>query len=1088
MAVDALVLMLALVASRPDDAKSASPAPAETAPAADAAPGEESKEPPHDPEGITLPEGFQWDEWAREPLVPDPVAFTVLPDGSLFVCESERQEHGIEDNRYNAHWLLEDLQARTIEDRLAIYRKWADKKKTGFAWYSECADRVRRLRDTDGDGKADASANFSGDLREPLDGTAAGALQVGDALWVTSIPHVWRFIDRDGDGVAEVRDRLFTGFGVKTSLRGHDMHGLVRGMDGRVYWSIGDRGYSVRTKEGALLEDPGSGAVFRCEPDGTGLEVFHRGLRNPQELAFNDLGDLFTVDNNSDGGDKARVCLLTDGGESGWEMPYQTLEGANKRGPWQQEHLWFTFDPADAVQAAWITPPVAHLTDGPSGLAAYPGTGFPPEFDGTFLICDFLGGDAYSQVWRFGVKPQGAGYELVDPEVFIKDILPTDVEFAPDGRLYASDWWNGWQSDGKGRIYRVWHPEAMAKPAAIDAVAILKRGFRDAKVTALVAMLDHDDRRVRHGAHLELASRGADGVKALSRSALDAGTRQRPALHALWGLQAVARWGRGTPSAQEACRALIELCGSSDEEIRAQAARALGDSACPGAADAVRPLATDDSSRVRAMACGALGRLRDTEAIAELTAVLWENEDRDPWLRQAAATALARIGDRAKLQAMAADGFAQVRLGAALAMRQLRDPAIERLLFDPEPRVALEAARAIHDQGIPEAMPALALLGDRFVETSSAADVGAFGPSEPGTLPLLRRVIAANRRANDAAAVARLAALAQSPRVPEAARLLAIESLAEWPEPGPREPVQGRALAIDPGTRDVAAWKRALATRLPGLVTSALDEAVRTKSRELATTAGIALDPRAALRTALDPKADPGERIACLAQLERDGGAPARQAMQAMLAAEVPSVRAAALDLLARTDAAAALPRLAATIDGGAITERQAAVRALATIAVPEADARLLALARSLRDGSLDPALRLDVAEACAGRASCAPILDAWRASADPRDALSPFLTCLEGGDADRGRRIVAGHVGAQCLRCHALGAGGGHAGPSLDGVARRHDRRGLLESLVVPNARLAAGFGPTSAMPAMPALLTPREIRDVVEYLSTLK
>ena len=1074
-------LLLALLAASPDDAK-----PKADAPAAEAK--EEEKEPPHDPEGITVPEGFQWDEWAREPLVPDPVAFTVLPDGSLFVCESERQEHGIEDNRYNAYWLLEDLQARTIEDRLAIYRKWADKKKTGFAWYSECADRVRRLRDTDGDGKADASTNFSGDLREPLDGTAAGALQVGDALWVTSIPHVWRFVDRDGDGVAEVREKVFSGFGVKTSLRGHDMHGLVQGPDGRIYWSIGDRGYSVRTKEGALLEDPGSGAVFRCEPDGTGLEVFHRGLRNPQELAFNDLGDLFTVDNNSDGGDKARVCFISDGGETGWEMPYQTLEGANKRGPWQQEHLWFTFDPADRVQAAWITPPVAHLTDGPSGLAAYPGTGFPPEFDGTFLICDFLGGDAYSQVWRFGVKPMGAGYEMVDPEIFVRNVLPTDVEFAADGRLYVSDWWNGWQSDGKGRIYRVWHPESMAKPAAQQAMAMLKRGFKGLPVPELLAMLDHDDRRVRQGAHLELATRGADAADSLARLVRDPGTRQRPTLHALWALQAMSRWSRGTKVGETACRALVDLCGSSDEEVRAQAARALGETGREGAADAVRPLATDDSTRVRAMACGALGRLHDREAVTELTAILWENEDKDPWLRHAAATALARIGDRARLQAMAADGFAQVRLGAALAMRQLRDPAIERLLFDPEPRVTLEAARAIHDHGIPEAMPALALLGDRFTEAASAADVGAFTIEEPRTLPLLRRVIEANRRANDAAAVARLAALAQSSRVPEAARLLAIDALAEWPTPGPRETVQGRAVAIDPASRDAAAWKRVLASRLPALVSSAPDEAVRAKARELAAKAGIALDPQAALRNATDPKADAAERIACLAQLERDGGDAMRRAMAAMLDADDAVVRAAALDLLARTDANAALPRIAKALDSSATGERQAAVRALASIQSPEAEAQLAALTVRLRDGSLDPSLQLDVSEAAAKRAACAAALDAWRAKADAKDPLAAYLVCLDGGDAERGRRIVAGHVGAQCLRCHALGTGGGHAGPSLDGVSKRHDRRGLLESLVVPNAKLAAGFGPTSAMPTMTALLTPREMRDVVAYLSTLK
>ena len=1077
-------LLLGLAPAAGDEPPATPPATAEPAPTESDA----TKEPPHDPEGITLPEGFTWDEWAREPLVPDPVAFTVLPDGSVLVCESERQEHGVEDNRYSPWWLLEDLQARTVEERLAIYRKWADKRPNGMAWYSERADRVRRLRDADGDGVADTSTNFSGDLREPLDGTAAGALQVGDALWVTSIPHVWRFVDRDGDGVAEVRERLFSGFGVRTSLRGHDMHGLVQGPDGRIYWSIGDRGYAVRTREGASLEDPGSGAVFRCEPDGSALEVFCRGLRNPQELAFNDLGDLFTVDNNSDGGDKARVCLLTDGGETGWEMAYQTLEDGNKRGPWEQEHLWFTFDPADRVQAAWITPPVAHLTDGPSGLVAYPGTGFPPAFDGTFLICDFLGGDAYSQVWRFGVKPMGAGYELVDPEVFIRHVLPTDVEFAPDGRLYVSDWWNGWQSDGKGRIYRVSHPQSLARPAAQQAIALLARGFRDLSLAQLTPLLDHDDRRVRQGAHLELATRGAEAADALARLVRDPETRQRPAMHAVWALQAMSRWARGTKPGETACRALVELCGSSDDELRAQAARALADAGCPGAAEAVRPLATDDSLRVRAMACTTLGRLHDREAGAELTAVLWENEDRDPWLRQAAATALARVGDRAKLEAMAADSFPQVRLGAVLAMRQLREPAIERLLFDPEPRVALEAARAIHDHGIPQAMPALALLGDRFTDAASAADLGAFTADVPRTLPLLRRVIAANRRSNDAASVARLAALAQSSRVPAAARLLAVDALAEWPAPGPREPVQGRVVIIDPASRDASAWKRTLASRLPGLVTSAPDETVRAKARELAAKAGIALDPQAALRTALDERADASERVACLSQLERDGGEPVRTALAAMLDARDPMVRAAALELLARTDPTAALPRITAAVTAGRLAERQSAIRALASIRSADADARLASLAANLRDGTLDPGLALDVVEAASARAPATAALDAWRAKADPKDPLAAYLACLEGGDAERGRRIVAGHVGAQCLRCHALGTGGGHAGPSLDGVAGRHDRRGLLESLVAPNAALAAGFGPTSAMPTMTTMLTPRELRDVVAYLATLK
>ena len=136
-------------------------------------------------------------------------------------------------------------------------------------------------------------------------GTGAGVLSYRGKVYYTCIPDLFELEDANNDGVAEKRKSLHTGYGVRFAFRGHDMHGLIVGPDGRLYYSIGDRGYNISP----TMHDPASGAVFRCDLDGSNLEVVATGLRNPQELAFDDYGNLFTGDNNSDSGDKARWGL-----------------------------------------------------------------------------------------------------------------------------------------------------------------------------------------------------------------------------------------------------------------------------------------------------------------------------------------------------------------------------------------------------------------------------------------------------------------------------------------------------------------------------------------------------------------------------------------------------------------------------------------------------------------------------------------------------------------------------------------------------------------------------------------------------------
>ena len=321
----------------------------------------------------------------------------------------------------------QELAAQTVQDRIDYIRKHIPDADQS---YTDNDDRIRLLRDTDGNGSPDSISVFSDRYNKIEMGTGAGVLSYRGKVYYTCIPDLFELRDNNNDGVADVRKSLQTGFGIKFAFRGHDMHGLIVGPDGRLYFSIGDRGYNISP----TIKDTESGAVFRCELDGSNLEVVATGLRNPQELAFDDYGNLFSGENNSDSGDKARWVEIVKGSDSGWRMYYQYQAD---RGPFNREKIWH---PWHKESPAYIVPPIANIADGPSGLEYYPGTGFGDAFEGQFFLCDFRGSANPSGIRSFKSQPEGAFWKLVQSEQPIWKMLATDIDFGSDGKLYVSDW------------------------------------------------------------------------------------------------------------------------------------------------------------------------------------------------------------------------------------------------------------------------------------------------------------------------------------------------------------------------------------------------------------------------------------------------------------------------------------------------------------------------------------------------------------------------------------------------------------------------------------------------------------------------
>ena len=1078
----------------------------------------------------TLADGLTLKLWGIDSLVADPVSLDIDDAGRLYYTRTNRAKNSEFDIRSHQDWEIGSIQLKNIEEKRAFLHKvLAPEKSATNQWLKDLngdgshdwkdmtveKEHVYRLEDTSGDGVADFSQLVVEDFNDEVTDVAGGLLAHGEDLFVGVGPDLWRINDKNNDGLADKKTSISHGYGIHVGFGGHGMSGIEVGPEGKIYWQIGDIGFSGEGQDGKKWEHPNSGVIVRSNADGSDFEVFAYGNRNTHEFVFDEYGNLISEDNDGDHqGEKERIVYITNGSDTGWRTNWQFGKyrdpDNNTYKVWMEENM---FKPRFEGQAAYITPCIANFVSGPTGMLYNPGTALSPEWNNTFFIGEFVGNPSRSGIHAFKLKPKGATFELGEHKSIMSGVLATGVDFGPDGAMYIADWLDGWNTKDHGRIWKMDVAAEKITDERKQTQTLLAADFQNYKPNQLSALLKNADMRVRQKAQFELAKRGSDGLAVFEEN-LNQTEHQLARVHAIWGISQFIR------AEERHGRLLIPVLKDTDPEIRAQAAKWLGDVRFAQAGAALIPLLKDDYSRARFFAAEALGRIAYEPAINPIIEMLRANNDEDAYLRHAGSLALARIGKPEPIAALSKDQSRGVRIAAVVALRRMQHAGIRNFLNDRDEFIVTEAARAINDDlSIEDALPALGnVLKDKRFRNEA----------------LLRRAISANLRVGNEQSMQNLLDYSRQPGAPLEMRVEAIDALSTWVKPSVLDRVDGRFRGEI--TREAGPVQQKAAAILTELLSGRNAEIRVSAVKALGKLDIDESSEQLFAKLKEDPDANVrGEALKALSVME-DPRLP--EAITQAFSDKEKNVRVIALDLLPKTNMPGdvMVTLLSDVINTRTTEERQAALITLGTLPVENSQKVLDDLLLQMESGKLPAEIHLELAEAIDSTGS-QPLKARYQditSRLSPDSVTAAYKDVLVGGDVGRGRNLFFRNQTAQCMRCHSFNDFGGNAGPRLNGVAARLTQEQLLESLINPSARIAPGFGivtldlqggkavagilqeekkdafvmkvgdkpdtviqksavvkethAPSSMPPMRFLLSKREIRDLMSFLVTLK
>ncbi len=296
--------------------------------------------------------------------------------------------------------------------------------------------KVYAISDMDGDQVADRVRVIASELEMP-----SGLAFREGALFVGATDRILRF-----DDIESRLDSPPEPVVVTADLPDKWHHGwkyLRFGPDGWLYIPVG--------APCNVCEEPGFAEIRRIRPDGSGMEVFARGVRNSVGLAFHpDDGTLWFTDNGRDMmGDDLPDCELNHAPEPGMHFGFPYCHQGDLPDP----------DFGEGQDCAQFTPPALRLGPhvAPLGLAFYTGEMFPEEYNKDLLVAEH---GSWNRSEKIGYRIKRVRFDddgrVAGQEVFASGWLqgqeswgrPNDVLVMPDGALLVSD-------DQADTIYRI---------------------------------------------------------------------------------------------------------------------------------------------------------------------------------------------------------------------------------------------------------------------------------------------------------------------------------------------------------------------------------------------------------------------------------------------------------------------------------------------------------------------------------------------------------------------------------------------------------------------------------------------------------